>query len=85
MATTGKRPDPRIIAGVVFLCAGAALLAASSGVGAGVIVVGIALISAGVVASHKKARLADSTATPPAAEGGSGPAEPGAAPDRGRM
>jgi len=83
--TTGKRPDLRIIAGVVFLCAGAALLAANPGAGAGVFVVGIALVSAGVVASRKKARLAGSTATPPSAEGGSGPAEPGAAPDRGRM
>jgi hypothetical protein len=82
---TGKRPDFRIIAGAIFLCAGAATVAASPGVGAGVIVVGIALISAGVVGSRKRAQLADRTATPPPAEGGSGPAEPGAATDRGRM
>ena len=77
MATPRKRPDPRIIAGVVFLCAGAALLMASRGVGVGVVVVGIGLISAGVVATRKKARLADSLATPPTAVGGSGPAAPG--------
>jgi hypothetical protein len=82
---TGKWPDFRIVAGAIFLCAGAATVAASPGVGAGVLVVGIALISADVVGSRKKAQLADRTASPPPAEEGSGPAEPGAAADRGRM
>ncbi|HLN32903.1 MAG TPA: hypothetical protein VK395_34550 [Gemmataceae bacterium] len=42
-----------IIAGVVFLCAGATFLAANLAVGVGMIVVGGALIGASVVASRK--------------------------------
>jgi hypothetical protein len=65
MATAGKRPDPRVIAGIVFLCAGAPFLAVSPGVGVALMAVGVALAAGGVVAARKKTQLADGMSGPP--------------------
>lgn len=61
MATARKGPDPRIIAGVVFLCAGATFLTLSPGVGIGAAALGIGLIGASAAAGRRKARHKDST------------------------
>ena len=56
MATSRKRLDPRLIAGVVFLLAGGiSAVATRPAVGMGLMVVGIALIGASVVAARKAA------------------------------
>ena len=56
MATSRKRLDPRLIAGIIFLVAGAIYAAtASPAIGMGLMVVGIALIGASVVAARKAA------------------------------
>jgi hypothetical protein len=57
MATTGKRIEPRIPAGVVFMGTGAALIAVNPAVGGIVLGVGVILIVIGIYASRK--------ATPP--------------------
>ena len=72
MATSGKRPYRRTIAGIVFLVAGGILMVAvRPAAGVGLVVVGGVLMAAGVAAARKAAERPPTTpddrvGTPPA-------------------
>jgi drug/metabolite transporter (DMT)-like permease len=62
MAKNDKKPDPRFIAGIVFIAAGVPMISANVSVGVVMIVIGGVLMGASMAAAKKAVRSEDKAA-----------------------